>query len=375
MAARWPARRHGAARRWAVVAALVAVLAGLPALVGALPAGDAAVSAVVLRASVLDSARLGFSGFAESAGGLSLPVSNQLTSVADLLSDRTTMRVWWRGNDDNRVDVVTPSGEDDVHRDWSGSWSWDYESQTATRTPEAPLALPTATDLLPTSLGRRLLSEAAPGELSRLPARRIAGRDALGLRLVPSEAASSVAHVDVWADRATGLPLRVQVFGKGATMPALDTRFLDLDVRRPAASVTAFAPPPGARLRESPTSDLLREAATRLRPVRLPDSLLGLPRRPLEGVPDGVALYGRGVTVLSVVPVPGRLAEQLRKALSQAPGAEVKDGDIAVAAGPLSLRLYSPPYDGAYLFTGTVTLAALAGATSEVPQLEAGWLQ
>jgi MucB/RseB N-terminal domain len=270
---------------------------------------------------------------------------------------------------------VTASGERDVRSDRTGSWTWDYESLTATRSAAEPLALPAAPDLLPSSLGRRLLSEATPGELSRLGARRIAGRDALGLRLVPSAAASSVARVDLWVDRSSGLPLRVQLFGKGARQAALDTRFLDLRLSRPGASVTAFAPPPGSTLRESGTSDLLREAARRLRPVPLPDSLLGLPRRPLEGVPDGVAVYGRGVTLLAVVPVPERLAEQLRRGLAGAPGAFVKDGDITVAAGPLSLRLYSPPYAGAYLFTGTVTLAALAGATSEVPQLEAGWLR
>jgi outer membrane lipoprotein-sorting protein len=369
------ARGHGAARRWTVVAALVAVLAGLPALLGALPARDADLSATALRRAVLDSARVGFSGYAESAGGLSLPVSDQLTSVADLFSDRTTMRVWWRGASDNRVDVVTASGEEDVHRDRTGSWSWDYESQTATRALAAPLALPAAPDLLPSALGRRLLSEAAAGELSRLGARRIAGRDALGLRLVPSAEASSVARVDVWVDRGTGLPMRVQVFGKGARMPALDTRFIDLRVGRPAASVTAFSPPPGASVRESATSDLLREAARRLRPVRFPDTLLGLPRRPLADVPDGVALYGRGVTLLAVVPVSDRLADQLRQGLAGAPGAKVTDGDITVAAGPLSLRLHTPPFTGAYLVTGTVTLAALAGATSEVPQLEAGWLR
>jgi hypothetical protein len=158
-------------------------------------------------------------------------------------------------------------------------------------------------------------------------------------------------------------------------MPALDSRFIDLDTSRPAASVTAFAPPPGATVRDSGTSDLIREAARRLRPVRLPDTLLGLPRRQLDGVPEGIALYGRGVTLLAVVPVPDRIAGGLRQALASAPGADVKYGDITVAAGPLSLRLYSPPYVGAYLFAGTVTVKALAGATSEIPQLEAGWLR
>ena len=86
-------------------------------MIGALPASDAAVSAAELRAAVLASDDVGFSGYAESAGGLALPVTDQLTSVADLFSDRTTMRVWWRGPADNRVDVVTAGGETGTHRD------------------------------------------------------------------------------------------------------------------------------------------------------------------------------------------------------------------------------------------------------------------
>jgi hypothetical protein len=369
------ARGTGAGRRWTVVAALFAVLAGLPPLLGALPAGDSSRSALALRNAVLGSARLGFSGYAESAGGLSLPVTDQFTSVADLLSARTTMRVWWRGDTDNRVDVVTPSGEDDVHRDRTGSWTWDYETQTATRADAAPLALPAAPDLLPSSLGRRLLSEATDAELTRIGARRVAGRDALGVRLIPAAAASSVARVDVWVDRVTGLPLQVTVLGKGARMPALDTRFLDLQVDRPSASATAFSPAAGAKVRETGTSDLLREANRRLEPVPLPDSLAGLPRRTLTGVPAGIAVYGRGVTMLAVTPVPDRLAVGLRQALAQAPGAVVHYGDITVTAGLLSLRLVSPPYVGAYLFIGTVTPEALETVFGEVPALEAGWLR
>src|SRR3954471_8218804 len=184
--------RRATAVRWGIVAALVAVLAALPSVIGALPASDSGVSAPELRARVLASEGVEFSGYAESAGGLALPVTDQLTSVADLLSARTTMRVWWRSPADNRVDVVTPAGETGTHRDTSGSWTWEYERATATRTAAGPLDLPAAPDLLPSSLGRRLLSEAKDAELSRVGARRVAGRDALGLRLEPAEPASSV---------------------------------------------------------------------------------------------------------------------------------------------------------------------------------------
>ena len=227
------AQGNGAARRWALVVTLVAVLAALPALVGAWPAADDDRSAVDLRAAALASTNVQFSGFVESSGGLALPVADQLDSIANLFSDRTEMRVWWRGPTDNRVDVVTAGGETGYYRDASGTWTWEYEPDRATRTDDAPLALPTPPDLLPNTLAARLLSEADPAELSRIGADRIAGRDALGLQITPADAASSVDRVEIFVDAGTGLPLRVRVFGKGADNPALDTRFVDLDITRP----------------------------------------------------------------------------------------------------------------------------------------------
>ncbi|MGY1699708.1 transcriptional regulator [Geodermatophilus sp. SYSU D00766] len=359
---------YGRGRRWAVLAALVAGLCALPAVVAALPADDADVSAPDLRDAVLASASVGFSGYAVSAGGLSLPVSDQLPAVADLLSDRVQLRVWWRGEDEHRVDVVTAAGETGLHVDPAGTWTWEFESATAERTGPAPLALPAPPDLVPAALGRRLLSEADDGELSRTGARRVAGRDALGLRLVPAAPAASVARVDVWADAATGLPLAVQVLADGASVPALDTRFLDLDLTAPPADVVAFSPPDGARVRPGRDAEgLLAEADRRLAEVPLPAELAGLPRRTLAGAPSSVGVYGRGVTLLAVAPVPARLARGLQGAVRASPDAVVDRRDVRVAAGPLGLMLVERPGRGTYVLTGTVTLDALAEAAGQVP--------
>lgn len=364
-----PSRGHGAGRRWAVVGLLVAVLAALPALLAARPAGDRPVPAARLRAAALASAGVAFSGYAQSAGGLSLPVTDRLTSVADLLSDRTSMRVWWRGPADYRVDVVGAAGEDDVHRDRTGTWTWDYEARTATRAAAVPLTLPTAPDLLPSTLGRRLLSEATDGELSRIGGRRVAGRDALGLRMRPAQPASSVRSVDVWIDPASVLPLEVDVAGADAAVPAVRTRFLDLDLRRPGASVTAFVPPPGAWIRQADAGDVVSEAAARTRAAPLPPSLVGLPRRTIAGAPPQIGLYGRGVTLLAVAPVPERMASGLAKALRTAPGSVAGRDGIRAAIGPLGLMLVDPPGGAPYLLTGTVTDAALTTAAAELPGL------
>jgi outer membrane lipoprotein-sorting protein len=362
---------YGAARRWTVVGALVAVLVSLPALIGALPAADSAVSAADLRARVLASDRVAFSGYAESAGGLSLPVTDQLPSVADLFSDRTTMRVWERGPDDARVDVVRATGETGVHRDARGTWTWEYESALAVRSRHTLLALPGPPDLLPNSLGRRLLSEARDGELSRIGARRIASRDTLGLRLRPAEPASALDRVDVWVDGGTGLPLQVQVFAKGAPLPALDTRYLDLDLRRPPASLIRFRPQPGTEVRRGDVAETVLEAGRRIQPVPLPGALAGLPRRALDGAPPGIGLYGRGVTLLAVAPIPYRLADDLRNTLSGSPDVVEDAHGIRVAVGPLGLMLVEPAGRGPYLLTGTVTPDALATAAGQLPGLEA----
>jgi hypothetical protein len=360
-------RRPGAARRWATVAAGVAVLLALPPLIGALPAADTGTPATDLRARVLASADVAFAGYAQAAGGLALPVGDQLTPVADLLADRTTMRAWYRSATDWRVDVLTATGETGVRRDAEGTWTWQYEDGVAARAAAQPLALPGAPDLLPSELGRRLLSEATAAELTRSGAARVAGRDALGLRVTPADEAASVRRVDVWVDAASGIPLRVQVAGS-AVAPALDTRFLSLDLDTPAAAVTAFAPPPGAEVRlDAQQADLLG-AGRRAEAVALPAALAGLPSRQLEGSPGAVGVYGRGATLLAVAVLPGRAGAALGDTLAVAPGAVVDDLGIRAAAGPLGLMLV----DGGdrrpdWLLAGTVDLDALALAAAALP--------
>lgn len=358
----------GAARRWLVVLLAVAVLLALPALIGALPASDAGTPATQLRDRALASAGVAFSGYAQAAGGLTLPVGQQLTAVANLLSDRTTMRAWYRGAQDWRVDVVSPTGETGVHRDASGTWTWQYEDDVASRAAELPLALPTAPDLLPSSLGRRLLSEATDSELTRIGADRIAGRDALGLRVVPADAAASVSAVDIWIDPASGVPLRVQVSGgrTGGSEPALDTAFLSLDLATPPAAVTAFTPPPGAGIRRDVQQQDLLDTGRRAPAVDLPDALAGLDRRVVAGAPVAVGVYGRGVTLLAVSPLPRTAATALRRTLSSAPDAVVDGLGVRAAAGPLGLML-ADAGGSSWLLSGTVRLDALAAAAAQLP--------
>ncbi|MEI4271042.1 transcriptional regulator [Klenkia sp. LSe6-5] len=361
--------------RWAVVALGLAVLVSLPALVAALPADDRDLSAADLRARVVASDDVAFSGYAISTGGLTLPVSDALTGVADLLSDQTALRAWYRGPEDWRVDVVTPTGETGTHRDASGTWTWDYADQRASRGDDPPLALPSAPDLLPSALGRRLLSEATDAELSRIAPARVAGVDAVGLRYAPADAAASVSAVDVWVDPATGLPLRVVVRGADTSVPALDTRFLDLDLSAPAASTTVFTRPPGADItadRDLRDVDSAVGGQGRQERADLPGTVADLSRRTFDGVPEEVGVYGSGITVLAVGALPGRAAGSLRAQLARTPGAVVDDLGVRIAAGPLSLMVAGTSTrdggSGTYLLAGTVTLDALATAARQIQE-------
>jgi hypothetical protein len=348
-----------------VVVALVGVLVALPPLIGALPASDADVSATDLRISALASTDQPFSGYAESAGGLTLPVgSPRFSSVVDLFSDRTQMRVWWRSDTESRVDVITAGGETSYRADPGGGWVWTYEDERATRHEPAAFHLPIPPDLLPAPLGRRLLSEATDEELDRIGAERIAGRDGLGVRITPAAEASSVDHVDVWVDAESGLPLQVQLYGKDSDLAALDTRFLDLELADPDPAVITFRPPPAARVSVSAEDGVLERARRALAEQPLPDELAGLPRRRVDGAPAAVGLYGAGVTLLAVVPVPERVAWDVADGLRADPDAVEQEFGIRAAAGPLSIMVLHGRGGPAYLVTGTVTLDALGDAAA-----------
>ena len=357
-------------RRWLVVLASIAVLVALPSLIAALPARTSDISAAELLRRITASAGRPYSGYAESTGGLALPVTSRFGSIADLFGGRTQLRAWYRSRSDWRVDAISFAGEASIHHDASGDWSWNYESSTVDRTgsPVPPqVRLPTAADLLPPELGRRLLSQAQPSEATRIGSARVAGRSAPGVRITPDQAISSIASVDVWADPDTGLPLRVEVRGKQSGVPAMASSFLDFSPTEPPAAVTAFIPPPTARLSDRASRDLVT-AIDQLAAVAPPDRLAGLERnRQLPNL-GSVGVYGRGVTELVAVPLPGGVAYSLTRELAEATGADPDEPRLSLSIGPLNLMLSSPARpDSAWLLVGAVTAETLATAAGELP--------
>lgn len=357
-------------RRWLAVLAATAVLAALPAVVAAIPARNSDLTAAQLLRLINASASRPYSGYAEATGGLALPVTDRFGSIADLFGGRTQLRVWHRSSSDWRVDAIGFAGETGIHHDAYGEWIWNYESNTVDRT-VSPLAVdvrfPTAADLLPPELGRRLLSQALPQEATRIGSDRIAGRSAPGLRVTPDQPASSIAHVEVWADPETGLPLRVRVRGKQSSVPALTSAFLDFSSANPSADTTTFAPPADANVSSRSSRDMV-SSIDQWAGVTPPDRLAGLERNGRLPTLGSVGVYGRGVTELLAVPLPGRLALSLSEDLADATGAEPYAPQQRLSVGPLNLLLSVPAEpDSAWLLVGTVTAQTLTTAAAELP--------
>ena len=235
-------------RRWAVVVAGVALLCGLPVIASALPVSVPQLTASQLRARILASADESYAGYAESNATFGLPPVSGLTGLTSLLNGVTKMRVWQATPGRWRVDVLSDAGERDTYQ-LSGyrSFIWNSGGQllTEVRGPQV-YRLPRAADLVPPALALRLLSEGGrQARFSVIAPVRVAGRSAAGLRMTPADPASTVGRVDIWADPSSGLPLMVEVFGRGSGRPALQSLFFQVSPWHPDQRVLTPDRAPG----------------------------------------------------------------------------------------------------------------------------------
>lgn len=351
----------------AVVAALVVIA---PLTPGFIPARASDVSAPALARAIDQSRTVSWSGDVTTQGTLQIPDTDSFAGVAELFGERKDVRVWWRDPTSWRVDRVRQTGETGLVREGDRLTSWVFESARATVSPYSPVRLPDVSDLLPNQLAERLLSGATDGELSRLPARRIAGRDAPGLRLTPSDQQSTIGQVDVWADSDTGLPLRVEVTGVGADQPVLRSEVDRLDLGTPDPDTTTFTPPPGAEVRSRDAVDLAAGANV-FAPFVLPGSVADLDRRGDTDDLGAVGIYGRGPTALVAIPLRRGAAARAHDQFSAAASAEETEAGTALSIGPLSILLTSGGEGrgrGTFLLAGTVTPETLTAAADELAE-------
>ncbi len=310
-----------------------------------------------LLASIRASEDHAYSGYVETRGNIELPVTNRFTDVGDLFGGLTRMRVWWRGSDQWRVDTLLPSGEEGLIHDAGHTTEWSYEGAEATVYDDPSVRLPRGADLLPPAVSARLLDDVRPAEVTRLGARRLAGRDAVGLRLSPTSTQTSIDHADVWADLETGIPLAVSVHGdQNRSKPVFSAEFHQFSSDTPTPVMTAFTPPPGTDFSFDDVLDIA-DAANQFAPLRPPPTLAALTRSAGD---RAVGVYGAGVTQLIAIPLRDREAVPLRDQLRTLPTWKEAAGGTVVTAGPLGILLTGCVDDVSWLIAGTVTEETLA---------------
>lgn len=370
-----------ARRRWAVVAACVAVLLSLPVASSAVASlgrePGAAAGAQALLRGALASAAVPHSGLAVSTGNLGLPDLREVGDVTARLGGTTRTRVWWAGPQSWRVDVLSATGEQGTYESQGRTVFWDYERDRLTEVVGRPqLRLPRADDLIPPQLARRLLAGVGPRDrLSAIAGRRgVAGLRAEGLRVTPGDARSTIGHIDVWVDPVRRLPVALDVVDVAGTT-ALSSSFVDLDLAAPPPEPLRVPSAPGADHDVTdeldPLTRVQQYADFRL-PV-LPGSLAGIASS--DPIVGRTGTYGSGLVRFVVVPLPERLAEQVLGAVRSGGGVDLDAAggeSLSVGSGLLNL-VVSRRADGrrAFLVAGPVQPDLLADVTAELLELPA----
>lgn len=251
--------------RWAVpagvLAAVGAVMAG--ALIGtaqaspALPARTPAqlLAAVAGRTAPLP-ALTGTVVESASLGLPDLPGTDNPSSITTLLTGSHTVRIWYAGPRHFRLAVPGMASESDLIVNGGTAWYWQSTTNSVTR-----YSLPAgdhpaehgpapAMALTPQQAARQAL--AAVGPSTRVSVQNnvtVAGEAAYQLVLAPRSPNSLIGQVRIAIDATHHVPLRVQIFARGAQSPAFGVGYTSISFVRPAASNFSFSPPPGAKVK------------------------------------------------------------------------------------------------------------------------------
>lgn len=366
-------------RRWCVVAVLVALVAAVPNVSRLLPVSDPDTSAADLLAQVQGSEDSAYQGYVESTGRVQIPVGDKFSDLGDLFGAPSRLRVWWDGPDAWRVARLELSGEVDVVHSRRGTATYDYEDARVVLARDPRVRLPGTVDVVPPSMARIALTGATADEVERIPARRVAGVSAPGLRYTPTSKRTSIDHVDVWVDPDSGVALGLEATSKGADQPDFTTTFKEFSAGRPDAADVSFEPAPDVARDFTDSFDLIDAADQNLVYYYSVRKIAGLERTSRGR--GSVSVYGEGVERIIALPLNGREAGPLREALAGSRGATAvtihgpryegggMDNDLSatvVVVGPLGVIVTGTEDDDGYLLAGTVTPETLRRAAKQL---------
>ena len=258
--------RSRPALRWLVPTAAAVVVIGGGAAAGTIVASaDPALperSAAQLLVDLQTARPAGFSGTVVESADLGLPSLPGITSgegsadLTKLITGSNTARVWYAGEDKVRLALFGTLGETDLIRNGSDVWMWRSTANTAShmtipadaKTPRAG-ELPGGMPSTPQGAADAALAAIDPTtSVTTTGSAKVAGRDAYELVLAPKDTASLIGQVRLAIDAKEHIPLRVDVYAKGANDPAVRVAFQQISFAVPDAEQFAFNPPPGTKV-------------------------------------------------------------------------------------------------------------------------------
>jgi outer membrane lipoprotein-sorting protein len=248
--------------RWAVPGTAVAVTAGVVAALQ-IPAAQASpdlpnkTPAQLLASLDSDSKVPPMTGTVVETTSLGLPqlpqAATSATSITSLLTGSHTVKVYYQDSTHFRLAIPQPSSETDVIGDGSRVWLWQSSADSVTEyvpgdnTSHAKAKLRQATPpLTPQQAANEVLAKVGKTTLVSVQANvMVAEEPAYQLVLAPKDHRSLIGKIVIALDGKYGVPLRFQVFAKGATSPAFQVGYTALAFTKPDPSNFAFTPPPG----------------------------------------------------------------------------------------------------------------------------------
>jgi outer membrane lipoprotein-sorting protein len=312
--------RSRPALRWLVPTAAAVVVVGGGAAAGTIVASaDPALparSAAQLLVDVQNAKVAGLSGTVVETADLGLPSLAGLTggqSGADLtklVAGSNTARVWYAGDQKVRLALLGTLGETDVVRNGTDVWTWQSRDNTATHTTipanaatRTPGPLATGLPSTPQEAAAAALAAIDPTTaVSTTGSAKVAGRDAYELVLAPKDTASLIGQVRLAIDAKQHIPLRVDVYAKGANNPAVRVAFQDISFAVPDAQQFTFNPPPGAKVTQQQPDTATHKVPPNMneRPA-VPGKADGKATPPAA---DGSKVIGTGWTSVLVAKLP-----------------------------------------------------------------------
>jgi outer membrane lipoprotein-sorting protein len=164
------------------------------------------------------------------------------------------VKVYYQDATHYRLAIPQPESETDVIADGTKVWLWQSAPDSVTEYVPADSAshakakLPvTMPPLTPQQAANQVLAKVGKTTLVSVQANvMVAGEPAYQLVLAPKDHRSLIGKIVIALDGKYGVPLRFQVFAKGASSPAFQVGYTALAFTKPDPSNFTFTPPSGA---------------------------------------------------------------------------------------------------------------------------------